>query len=275
MVDTYGCLLSSVEGCATVITPCFTSHYSVSKSLLTLEEPGKAKGGTAHSGPVSVFDLATEGALDSVTLVEDRIDGFTAAYKASVKAKVKLCYGLRLTVVSDAADKTEGSLRNESKVVLFMLNTAGYSDLIRIHNRATTEGFYYEPRTDWGTLKALWTPNLMLALPFFSSFIARNTLSMASIVPSFPARPVVFKEVGSELPFAPLIEGAISAFCSSGGCDEIISTKTVLYPTRAHFKAYQIARCLGNRSKWDKPNVDHLASDAFCFESYQQLTHLS
>ena len=253
------------------LVPIFTSHYSIGNSLLTLDEPQKATPG----GPLSVFDIAQEGGLKEVVLVEDRIDGFITAYKNATKLGLKLCYGLKMTVCQDIEQKDESSFHTESKAIIFITNTSGYSDLIRIHNRASNEGFYYRPRTDWGIMKTMWTPNLLLALPFFSSFIARNTLSMSRIVPDLPVSPSVFIEQGSEIPFAPLIEKAIEKFCHHGRCNEWVDTKSVYYHDRASFKAYQIMRCHQKRSKWDKPNLDHLASDAFCWESYHELIKLT
>ena len=68
-------------------------------------------------------------------------------------------------------------------------------------------------RFDFKQLKPLWTDNLILVLPFFDSFIAKNLLSYgAAIVPHFDfTKPVLFREVGSNLPFAHLIDAALEA----------------------------------------------------------------
>lgn len=261
-----------------MITPLFTSAFSLdSGSLLTLEEPGKAKLGA----PLSIFDLAADGGLKDVTLVDERIDGFTAAYKTAARAGVKLCYGIKLAVVQDSADKTPLSLSTESKVIIFLTNTQAYHDLIRIWNRAWTDGYFTHRganygRIDWRTLKSLWTPNLMLALPFFSSFLARNTLTFRKIVPDLPdgagrEHPlIVFREKASELPFAPLIDAALDRFDGAGRGIETVQCKTVYYNRRSDFKAYQIKRCIAARTTWDAPEVAHMASSAFSWESYKE-----
>jgi DNA polymerase III alpha subunit len=254
------------------ILPIFRSHYSLSESLLTLEEPGKAKAGN----PLSVFDLATQGGLEEVVVVDTRIDGFIQAYKASLKAKVKLCYGLKLTICADMGDRTPESRRTESRVVVLVKDSAGYSDLIKIWNRSwghdgsfTHRGETYG-RMDWKGLKGLWTEHLGLALPYFSSFIAKNTLTMSQITPDLPIQPWLFREVDSGLPFAPLIDSALERY-TEGNQSMVVPSKTILYPNSSWFKAYQVFRAIHEHGSWDSPEVDHLASDRFSFENWKAL----
>lgn len=246
----------------------FTSHYSLPQngSLLTLDEPGKAKLGA----PVSVFDLAAQGGLKEVVLCDDRIDGFITAYKTASKAKVKLCYGIKLVVCADGDDKSDASLTTESKVIVFARDTEGYHKLVSIWNRAATRGFYYSARTSYAWLKEQWSDNLILALPFFSSFIAKNTLTFNRIVPDLPCAPWVFKEVKSELPFAPLIDAAIDRYVKDNAA-QVQDVKSVYYKDAQAFEAYQTLRAIGQRSSFAAPNVDHLSSPAFSFQSYLSL----
>lgn len=264
------------------VLAAFQSHYSLQGSLLTLDEPGKAKPGA----PVSVFDLAKQGGLKEVLLIEDRIDGFIEAYKSAIKAKVALCYGLRFTVCSSMADKTPASEATESRVIVFLVGgKQAYHDVIRLWNRAWTEGHYTTRdgsygRLDWATLRAFWTPNLMLGLSFFSSFVARNLLSISRIVPDLPHRAagcihplVVCREVDSGLPFAPLIDSALDTFTKDRHDVEEVRTKTVYYADgKRDFKAYVVKRCISARSSFDAPDIDHLSSDAFGFDSFLGLS---
>ncbi len=255
----------------------FGSHYSLPANggLLTLEEPGKAKPGS----PVSVFDCAKQGRLKEVVLVDEHPDGLVQAWKTAQKCGVKLCFGLKLVVCADATDKSEASLATESKVIVFarvgepnaQSIAKGYSDLVRVWNRASTTGHYYQARTSWAWLKEQWTDNLLLALPFFSSFIAKNTLTFNRIVPDLPCAPWVFREVASELPFAPLIDKAIDRYLKDNAA-QVQETKTVYYRSKADFEAYQVMRAIGGRgATFAAPSVDHLSSDAFSFESYLSL----
>lgn len=265
-----------------MIYPCFTSHYSLDSSgVLSLEEPGKATDGASPS----VFDLIKEDErVKDVILVEDRIDGLEEAYKTSTKLKVGLCYGIKFTVAADLADKADQSRKTESKIIIFVKNSAGKSDLIKIWNRAWTTGHYAcrygsYGRIDWSSLKQLWTPNLMLALPFFSSFLARNLLSMNNIVPDLPnlsGTPLwVMREIDSRLPFAPLISSAIDRYMShAGDFAEVIPVKSIYYAKHEDFKSYLIKRCVMMRTAFDAPDVNHLSSDRFSWEAWKELSPL-
>lgn len=295
------------------ILACFSSHYSIGSSILTLEEAGKTKPGN----PTSICDITKAEHLKQVILIDDRIDGFFEAYKnlgkpfkptvpvpletllkdkkyteaeakkvfdgATVKyaresqwstEPSQLLYGIKIVCCADHLDKTEASLLTESSVVIFVRNTQGYSDLIRIWNRAWTENFYHQGRTSWSQLKEYWTPNLMLALPFFSSFVAKNTMSFSSIVPDFPVpkdQVWVLKETESGLPFASLIDNAIDQFIAQSG-SVVQYVKTIYYRDKKDFATYQTFRAIHNHGEFSHPQVSHLASNQFCWEHFKEIT---
>jgi DNA polymerase III alpha subunit len=254
------------------IIPCFSSHYSLAKSILTLDERPAPKPDKPRSvnGPRSIIDLAFEAALSEVFLVESKIDGFLEAYKNLSKVKIPLRFGVKMVVCADHADKSDTSLKTESKVIIFIRNNAGYNDLIKLYNRAWTDNFYYVGRTSWAQLKEFWTPNLLLALPFFSSFAAKNSLTFQTIIPDFPIPPVIFREVHSGLPFEPLIHTALDNFNADKKLKEQ-RVKTIYYANRSSFKAYCVFRAIHNRTTFSRPEVEHLASDRFSFEDYLAL----
>ncbi len=236
-------------------------------STLTLEEAGK----TAAGGPVSVCDLAKTHGLKQVVIVDDTLGGFIEGYRNLTKAGVQMIFGVKITVCADETDKTDESLKTESSVIIFVRNTAGYSDLIRIYNRAWTTNHHKGGRTSWRELKALWTDNLTLALPFFSSFIARNLLSFSNVIPDFPVKPTVFLEQDSGLPFAPAIESAARAFAESNGL-EVQPTKSIYYEDGPRdFDAYATFRALGTRGQYQRPGVDHMCSDRFSYNEWARL----
>lgn len=252
------------------ITPIFSTHYSYGTSILTLEEVGKTEVGN----PISICDLALEYGLKQVTIVDDHIDGFIEAYKNLNKIGSQLIYGVKLVICADMTAKDEASLKTESKVIVFVKNTQGYSDLIRLWNRAWTDGFYYQGRLDWKTLKEFWTPNLTLALPFFSSFIKVNTLSFSSIVPEFPcptSEVWCLKEVESGVPFASLINKAVDEFIAQSGA-QTQDVKSIYYAKPEDFETYQTFRAIDNHSTYGAPNVSHMCSDQFSFEAWKELT---
>ncbi len=248
------------------IIPIFSSHYSYLHSILTLEEAGKTKPGN----PVSICDLAKDHGLKQVVICDERIDGFIEAYKNLSKIGAQLIFGVKIVVCADETDKSDESLKTESNVIIFVKSSQGYSDLIRVYNRAWTTGFYYQGRTSWRELKALWTDNLSLALPTYSSFIFKNQMTFANIVPDLPARPTVFREVDSGLPFAPIVDKAITEFATRESLP-IQPTKSIYYAGPEDFDAYTTFRAIGNRSEFGRPNVDHMCSDRFSFKAWQQL----
>lgn len=183
----------------------------------------------------------------------------------------QLIYGIKLCVCADETIKDDASLKTESNVIIFIRNTAGYSDLIKIYNRAWTDGFYYKGRTSWRTLRAFWTPNLTLALPTYSSFIYRNAMTFSSIVPDLPCVPTIFREIDSRLPFEGIVNDAIDAYAQSVGA-QTQRTKSIYYDDGARdFDAYVTFRAIGNRSEFARPNVDHLCSDRFSYSAYREL----
>ena len=60
-----------------VTLPIFKSHFSIGKSILTLNEPKESSDDSSDS----VFDIAQQNNLDKVVLVEDSFMGFLQARK--------------------------------------------------------------------------------------------------------------------------------------------------------------------------------------------------
>lgn len=254
----------------------WTSFYSIGSSILTLEEAGKTKDG----GPDSICDIAKANGLKQITLVEDRIDGFLEAYRHLSKIGVQLVYGLRLTVVPDMSLRTDDSHRQESRVIIFIRNSQGYSDILKLWNRCWVDGYYAPPREsgygriDWHTLAQYWTPNLILALPYFSSFLAKNLLTFSSIVPKFPV-PVsdilLMKEVDSGIPFSNIIDEAVLRFATDSGA-RVQCVKSIYYKNKESFDAYVTYRAIVNGGRFSRPEIPNLCSDRFCFTEWQRLT---
>lgn len=211
------------------------------------------------------------------------LDEATAKYereKTWSTEPIQLIYGVKMVVVPDMKDKTAESMRQESKIVIFIRNSQGYKDLLKIWNRAWVEGSFSPPRessygrVDWTTLAANWTQNMSLALPFFSSFLAKNTLHFSSIVPSLPvpaSEVTLLREVDSGLPFADLLDEAVNRFAADTGA-QIQAIKSVYYADKQAFDAYVTYRAILNRGEFSRPEVPHLCSDNFCFSEWLRLT---
>jgi len=255
----------------TDILPLFSTDNSLGgTSVLTLVEAGKA----IPEEPTSICDIAKAHFLSVVTIVDDRIDGYQDAVEHIQNTKIaQLVFGLKIVCCADHEDKTDASLCTESNIVIFTKSVQGYYDLLKIHNAAATTDFYYQHRTSWKRLKQMWTPSLILAIPFFSGFLAKNSLTLSSVIPDFPipAKEVlILREVDSELPFASIIDSAIDQFVAKNGA-QIQKSKSIYYPTAERFKSHMLMKCIDNRSTFDKPQADHLSSNRFSWERYVEL----
>src|SRR5438046_2553386 len=137
------------------VLPLFKSHYSLGKSILTLEEPLDKKGAPVKN---SIFNILKSNKLDTLVLVEDNVSGLLQASKVAAENKINLYFGLRIWVTDDMNEKSEESLKKQAKYIIFVKHNSGYKDIIKIWSAAAQQGFYYEPRIDFKTLKTLWNP---------------------------------------------------------------------------------------------------------------------
>ena len=246
------------------VIPLFKSHYSIGRSILTLNELGENK----SFGADSIFDILKENKVKDLFLLEDSMSGFLQAYLNSKNAKVKLHYGLRISLCNDMEDKSTDSLKKTCKFVIFIKNTEGYHDLIKIYSHAAKEGFYYYPRLDYKVLKKLWTPNLILSVPFYDSFIFNNCLYDSLCIPEIDFTDPIFFLEDNDLPFDNLISEKVKVYAE--GKFKTLKTQSIFYKNREDFKAYLTFRCINNRSTLNKPGLDHMCSDEFCFESWKE-----
>ena len=245
----------------------FKTHYSLGKSILTCD---KAKD-SIEEYPLSVFTIAKHHKLDSITVVDDSISGLLELSQNAAKEKIKLIFGLRLTVTDDVTIKNDDSNMKHSKCVIFCKNSEGYKDLIKISSFASTDGFYYESRIDWPNLKRLWSANLILSVPFYDSFLHLNTLEGKSHVPDFSFTKPVFMIEDNEIPFDYLIKNKVLNFCEKNGF-EALNAQSIYYYKYEDFKAFCSFKCITSRgfskkSTCESPNLSHFCSDTFCFEN--------
>ena len=244
------------------VLPLFKSHFSIGRSILTLEDEEKEE-----NQPDSIIDIAKDNNLKEVNLVEDNMTSFLQAYTNTKKYNINLRYGLRISINDDMNERSEESRQKTSKVVIFFKNEQGYKDLIKIFSIAAKDGFYYEPRIDFKTLKSLWSDkNLILCIPFYDSFIFNNTLRGTVCVPDLEfTKPILFIENNS-LPFDHIIKDKVLAYAKANKL-ETLNTKSIYYKNSKDFKAYLTFRCINNRTTLNKPELSHMTSNRFSFES--------
>ena len=242
--------------------PLFKSHYSFGKSILTLADLPKT-GEEDPDGPVSVFQLAKSASMDKILLIEDSFAGFPEAQKVAAKNEIQLIFGLSFYLNSCS----NGAV---SKVCLIARNSDGMDELKRIYSAAHSKT---DPSIDPSDLQN--KDNLLVAFPFYGSFIARNLLNFEThIVSTSSIKHCVFLVEDNEHPFDVLIRPRVEEYCAANG-HTIQQTKTILYEKREDFDAIVVFRIEAGESKShgkpstiDTPNLDHFASDAFCWESH-------
>lgn len=243
--------------------PIFTSHYSFSKSILTLEKAGTSK----ETGADSIIDIALKSNIKDVYLVEDNLSSFIEAYENCNSAGLNLRYGLRLTMTNDASKKDEDSLKSNHKLIIWAKSSKGYFDLTKIYSKAFCEGKYYTGRSDFNILKLLWTNDLLLTIPFYDSFIFENNLKNHKCIPDFSfTKPIFFLE-NNDLPFDSVMRELVIDFVKKNNY-KVEEVRSIFYNKTEDFKAYLTFRCINKRSCLSSPKLDHFSSDTFSLEHY-------
>lgn len=239
--------------------PLFKSHYSIGKSILTLEKASEIK----DDYPVSIVDIAVKHGLKQVVLVEENFSGFLEAYQ-NLKAKnIQLIFGIRFTFTDNLSVKTDDSLSSEHRVILMAKNQRGYHELIKIYSKAATDGFYYVPRMDFDTLKEFDMSNIDIWIPFYDSYLYYNTLYDKQIVPNVRMlQNAKYIKEDNGLPFDGLLQNRLSQIQNP-----IISAKTIYYYKKEDFKTYLTFRCINKRTQLNVPELEHMTSNQFSFNS--------
>ena len=247
------------------VLPLFKSHYSIGKSVLTLDKPEEHQ----NNGPDSIIRLCKEAKINTYYLVEDSISGFLQAHINSKANKLKMIYGLRLTVCDNVSEKNEESLSSNNKVIVFCKNEEGYKRLIKIYSFAARDGFYYKPRIDYENLKRLWVDeDLKLCIPFYDSYIFNNMFLSAKCMPNFSFTTPEFFVEDNDLPFDDYLKLKLEKILN--GCCPIHRVKSIFYNKKEDFINYLTFRCINKRTTLDKPQFEHMTSNEFCFESWQE-----
>jgi|TARA_Y100001938_G_scaffold150683_1_gene242796 DNA polymerase-3 subunit alpha len=242
--------------------PLFKSHYSLGKSILTLNK----RSSEPSTGPDSIIDICVDNKLKELYLVDDNMSGFLEAYENCRENKIKFIFGLRINVCPDLNQKDDESIQETSKLILFAKNREGYKKLIKLYTKASIEGFYYTPRLDYSSIKELYSAeDILVAVPFYDSFVHENTLNCKSCVPDLSFCSPVFMIEENDLPFNYLIENAVKKYAKSE--DDLLKVKSVFYKNKEDFKSYLSFRCINSRSSLDKPNLEHMSSNEFCWEA--------
>lgn len=240
--------------------PLFKSSFSIGKSILTLAEPEKQKDG----GPDSIICIAADNGLKEIFLVEDSLTGFLTAFKSCKKHGLTLRFGLRLRVCNDY----DSIATSSHKVILFALNDQGFKDISKIFTFANTEKDGIIANED---IAVRLTNNILVAIPFYDSYIWNNYHYFNNCIPSFltATSPIYFIE-NNKLPFDNSVSKVVE-----GISKETVMAKSIYYKNRDDYEAwitYKIA-CHRNMAKvqtLSAPNLNGCGSKEFCFQSWKE-----
>lgn len=248
--------------------PLFKSHFSIGKSILTLEDPITHKEGKSDS----VFTIASENNLKEVVLVEDSLTGFLQAKKQADNLGLKLIFGLRIDMKENAkTNPKEETQQCSHKIIIFAKNSNGCKLLNSISSEANTENYNCVDRK---TLKKYWkNKDLLLAVPFYDSFIFNNLIKFCNCTPNFDfCKPILFIENNS-LPFDGFVAKKVQEYADNNNL-KTQHAKSIYYKNKKDVKALQTYKCITGRSfgnkTLSKPNLDHFGSNEFCFESWKE-----
>jgi DNA polymerase III alpha subunit len=243
--------------------PIFKSHYSIGKSILTLKHPDSTIDGASDS----IFKILQGASLNKLILVEDSPTGFLQARKISFELDIDLIFGLRINVRSFESDEDKES---QHKVIIFAKNDSGSKLLNKIYSKVFCE---LKGVADYKTLKEFWNEDhLMLAVPFYDSFLYFNSFYFANCVPDFSfCKPKFFIE-NNNLPTDLILSKLVRKYCKDNSFEYNLS-KSIYYNKKSDLEAFQTYKCICNRNFGRKkslsnPGFDGLGSREFCFESY-------
>jgi hypothetical protein len=241
--------------------PIFKSHYSIGKSILTLNPPKSS----SKVGSDSIFDLVLDNKLKELFLIEDVPTGFLAARKTSLELDVHLVFGLRMLFSCES----KGDESVHKSVILArsdrgceLLNLI-YSDINCNMNGVGT----------YKLLKKYWNnDDLLLCVPFYDSFLFENSFKFSSCAPDFNFCSPMFFIENNGLPFDSYLANLVLDFCKKFNYEHL-SAKSIFYNKRSDLEAFQAYKCICNRNfgrnrSLSNPMLDHFGSNEFCFESW-------
>ena len=250
--------------------PLFKSHFSIGKSILTLDDPKDA----SENGSDSIFKIAQENNLKQIFLVEDSLIGFFEAYKKSKQLGIQLVFGLRLSMRNSSLEEDKSS---EHKIIIFAKNDLGCKLLNKIYSKAFCDFGGY---LDYASLKQLWNKEcLLLAIPFYDSFIHVNNFGFGNAVPMLNFTSPVFFLENNSLSFDGLLRQKVLDFINHE--DHKIAqykteeVKTIYYKNKKDAKALMVYKIICNRSfgknrTLEKPELPLFCTDEFQIEAWRK-----
>lgn len=73
-----------------------------------------------------------------------------------------------------------------------------------------------------------------------------------------------------DLPFDEIIAEKVLEYDLNDAPKDLVRVKTCYYKDRKDFESYMTFRAINKRTSLEKPNLDHMCSDEFSFESWKE-----
>tara|TARA_Y100000361_G_C11161802_1_gene347914 strand:- start:1968 stop:2744 length:777 start_codon:yes stop_codon:yes gene_type:complete len=254
-----------------VIIPIFKTHYSIGKSILSLAP----EGGSTESGPDSVIDIAIDNEINDLFLVEDSFVGFLEARSACEKSDINLIFGISLNICNNLSNIEEGEKNIPfHKINIFSKSSTGCQILYKIYTEIHCD---HNGIGDLDLIKKYWDQDhLSMTIPFYDSFIFKNLFTFDIFSPSFSEFSPVFFIEEKGLPYDDFLKRSVVSYADSNDF-ETQNTHSIYYKNKKDFDAFVSYKLIcsrgsygGFKSSLEKPNLDHMSSDEFSFESYLQ-----
>lgn len=258
------------------IIPLFKTHASIGRSLLVSDYQEDIK----DDAPVSVIAIGKKFRLSNISIAENSFSSFIEVMRACDKVNIQLNFGVNFLLCENVLNKDEESIKTENKITVWMKNSNGYKDLLKLYGaiKANKENFYYEPRGDWNIVKSFWTDNLLLSFPPYDNFIHKNLLENGKCVPDFGFIKPIFFYSDMNLAFDQVLIPAIKDYCRINRIPTQ-EAHPIYYYKKEDSLAYQVLRCIDSkggskRATIETPGLNHMSSDSFCWENYCEKTGL-
>ena len=250
--------------------PLFKSHYSIGKSILTLSSE------TEEGAADSIINIAIDNNLKNLVLVEDSLVGFLEAHTACAKNNLNLIFGLRMDCCEDVnvAEK-----KDCHKIIIFAKNKKGCARLNSIYSHSFVKNGGV---IDFNVLKEMWSePDLKLCIPFYDSFIFCNLFTFKSFVPDFSFTAPTFFLESNGLPFDIPLRKKVNSFIEANNYRSEVC-QSIYYKNKEDLSSFITYKLICSRKNFagrsillEKPNLAHLGSDEFCWESYLEKNEIS
>jgi len=249
------------------ILPIFSSHYSVGRSILTLEDPSKIK---TDEGPDSIFSILKEENINQLILLEDNMRSDIESFRYCEKNNIQLIYGVRV-YVNDLTFEAKKDLRKH-RLCIFARNSQGIFDLRKLFNAFSLKEDLFFTSDE---IKKYWTDNLKLVIPFYDSFLFYNTLTFTNMIFELDFyKDVEFFIEDNHLGFDFILKNIVEKFCKDKYL--ISNVKSIYYKKEEDIDAYLTYKIACSRSLYGKPKtleepgIDNFTSNEFCIESWRK-----